>query len=99
MVRIQYPPPNLMESILKHSISITAPKTGPSIVHTFETKEEKDTYIVAETTATKAELLSLYKAISKEEREKAYNDLYTARMNFYSQIFNPAIPYVPKEPA
>ena len=88
-----------MESILKHSISITAPKTGPSIVHTFETKEEKDAYIVAETTATKAQLLELYKAISKEEREKAYNDIYIARMNFYSQIFNHAVPFTPKESA
>lgn len=66
-----------------YSISITAPKNGSSIIQKFETKEEKEAYLSKEYKYTYEQLKRYWAAATKEDREKAAEALYIARMNFF----------------
>lgn len=73
------------------SITITIPEhvdvdpKPKKIIVKFKTVEEKRAYINAETRATEPALRMFARAWTKAERMKAYEVVYVARVNFYSQ--------------
>lgn len=70
-----------------YSLFIENPK-NPNIGDTiqFENREQMDNYIEMERKYTINELKSLYRSISKAEREKAKDRLRQARFSFLSDI-------------
>ena len=68
-------------SVPDHVRTEDSPK---SLVVKFKTIEEKRAYVVAESKATTTALKSLARAWTKQERQKAYLDVYNARKNFHA---------------
>lgn len=79
--------PTKEEEEVVYSLFIENPK-NPNIGDTiqFENREQMDNYINMEKEYTINELKSLYRAISKNEREKAKDRLRIARFSFLSEI-------------
>jgi hypothetical protein len=59
------------------------PKPRTVVVH-FSTNEEKQRYVYEEGVATVGALKAFARAWTKEEREKAYVQVYEARKNFHN---------------
>lgn len=72
------------------SVSINIPEhvevtpTPKPILVKFKSLEDKKTYLIAETRATDKALRTLARAWTKEERQKAYVEVYEARKNFHA---------------
>jgi len=68
-----------------YSISITSPKNAATMIQEFESKEAKDAYITREGQYSYEQLKKYWAAATKEERVKAAEALYIARMNFFKE--------------
>jgi hypothetical protein len=58
---------------------------GKNVKKRFKTSEEQANYITFERKVCAKQLIEYFKAISKEDREEAYNALCRARLRAYQQ--------------